>query len=459
MGTVGVAGLAFGAYSSFGPASGSLRLLFAFEAVVIGGLGSLWGTLAGGIVLGRRPDAGCDVDPSLGVLAGHLVFLAVFGRPAAGPGGLEGRRVTAAPSVARTTTTARGVRVTRSRGSRPIGAIVALVAGVVLAALPAAVDTGTTATLVDVFTLLAMATMWNLLAGYAGLISVGQQAFVGLGAYLVLVLAQWGMEPYLALPIAAVGCAAAALPISWLVFRLRGGYFAIATWVVADAIQLSISRVPSLGGGTGAILPGVTDIDPTTRLAWTYWVALGVSIVALLATYGLLRGRIGLVLTAIRDDEVGARSVGADTGNAKRLVYLVAAAGCGGAGALLILSQLSVLATSVFSVQWSAEMIFVVVIGGMGTLEGPILGTIIFFVLQQALAQYGAWYFVILGSFAIVVALWSPRGLWGLIADRGHLRLFPVGYWLWTDRAGDALHDGDAPNDAHAAADDTKEST
>ena len=101
-----------------------------------------------------------------------------------------------------------------------------------------------------------MASMWNLLAGYAGLVSVGQQAYIGLGAYLVLVLAQHGLDPFLAIPLAAIGCAAIALPVSLLLLRLRGGYFAIATWVVADAFQLVISRFPSLGGGTGAALPG-----------------------------------------------------------------------------------------------------------------------------------------------------------------------------------------------------------
>ena len=106
---------------------------------------------------------------------------------------------------------------------------------VLLGYLPYLVYSGTTDTLVNVFILLTLASMWNLLAGYAGLVSVGQQAFVGLGAYFVLVLAQLGVEPFAAIPLAALACAAVALPVSWLVFRLRGGYFAIATWVVADA--------------------------------------------------------------------------------------------------------------------------------------------------------------------------------------------------------------------------------
>lgn len=331
------------------------------------------------------------------------------------------------------TATGRHIRVTRSRRPRPALAIVGLAVVVGLAAMPALVDAGTTSTLVDMFTLLALASMWNLLAGYAGLVSIGQQAFIGLGAYTVLVLAQAGVPPYLAVPVAALVCAAAALPVSWFLFRLRGGYFAIATWVVADTIRLLITRVPSLGGGTGAILPGMSGIDAITRLAWTYWVALAVVVVVLGVAYGLLRGRLGLVLTAIRDNEVGAGSIGANVLAAKRTVFLVAAAGTGAAGTLLILSQLNVQAASVFSVGWSAKIIFIAVIGGMGSIEGPILGTALYFVLQLLLAQYGAWYFVVLGLVAIVVALWAPHGLWGVIADRLHFRAFPVGYWLWDD--------------------------
>ena len=339
----------------------------------------------------------------------------------------------------------RAARVGRSRrASRgPAIAIVALL--VIGAGLPTMVEAGAMSTLVDAFVLLTMATMWNLLAGYAGLVSVGQQAFVGLGAYGVLILARMGVEPHLALPIATVACAAAALPISWLLFRLRGGYFAIATWVVADALQLTISRFPSIGGGTGAILPGVSGIDPAARLTITYLVAFGVMVLALGGTYALLRGRTGLVLTAVRDNEVGARSVGADVGSAKRIVFLLAAAGCGAAGGLLLLSQLNVQASAIFSVQWSAKMIFIAVVGGMGSIEGPIVGTIVFFVLQELLADFGAWYFIVLGLVAVAVALWTPRGLWGLIADRTHLRLFPVGYWLWPE-PGPAPSAGQTPS-------------
>jgi ABC-type branched-subunit amino acid transport system permease subunit len=337
--------------------------------------------------------------------------------------------------AARSATPAAGpaARVTRSR--RPTGwLIVAAVAAVaVLAYLPYVVYSGTTNTLVNVFILLTMAAMWNLLAGYAGLVSVGQQAFIGLGAYFVLVLAQHGTNPFAALPLAALACGVAGLVTWWLVSRLRGGYFAIATWVVASTCEQIVSRFSSLGGGTGASLPGLGGLGSTLLSAYTYWIALAVTVAALTVVYLIMRGRAGLVLTAVRDDETGARSIGARVWRARQLVFVVAAAGCGAAGGLLIISQLDVVPTSVFGVQWSAEMIFAVLIGGIGTIEGPIVGTVVFFVLQQELSQYNAWYLIVLGLVAIAIALWSPRGLWGLADEHAHVRLFPVGYWLWPD--------------------------
>ena len=333
---------------------------------------------------------------------------------------------TAAPSAER-------FRVTRSRRNVAWTGIGALVVVVVLALFPYIVYSGTTAILVQAFIVLTMASMWNLLAGYAGLVSVGQQAFVGLGAYFVLILALHGTSPFAALPVAAIGCGVAALPLWWLVSRLRSGYFAIATWVLAATIMLIIEKFSSIGGGTGMPLPGLTGWDPTLLTAYTYWVGLAVTVVALVSIYLLLRGRLGLVLTAIRDDEVAARSSGARVGLARMLVFVVAGAGCGAAGALLAISQLQVQPGAVFSVQFTAEMAFVTIIGGLGTIEGPILGTAVYMILQQTLASYNAWYLIILGLVAIGVTLFARRGLWGLVDTHLNVRLFPVGYYLRLD--------------------------
>jgi ABC-type branched-subunit amino acid transport system permease subunit len=307
----------------------------------------------------------------------------------------------------------------------------ALVVVVVLALFPFFLGPGTSTIMVQGFIILTLASMWNLLAGYAGLVSVGQQAFVGLGAYFVLILNIHNLSMFTALPIAAVACGVAALPMWWLVSRLRSGYFAIATWVLATTVLLIIEKFPSIGGGTGLSLPHTPNLSSAVLEAYTYWIGLAVTVLALIAVYLLLRGRLGLVLTAIRDDEVAARSSGARVGLARMLVFVVAGIGCGAAGALLAISQLIVQPNAVFSVQWTAEMAFAVIIGGLGTIEGPILGTIVYMILQQALQSYNAWYLIILGLVAMVIAIFARRGLWGLVDDHLHVRLFPVGYWLW----------------------------
>jgi branched-chain amino acid transport system permease protein len=263
---------------------------------------------------------------------------------------------------------------------------------------------------------------------------VGPQAFFGLGAYFVLIPAMHGISPFAALPIAAIGAGVVALPLWWLVSRLRTGYFAIATWVLAAAIMEFIERFQSIGGGTGMPLPGLTGMSPTLLSAYTYWAALAVAVLAIAGVYFLLRGRLGLVLTAIRDDERAARSSGARVGVARLLVYVVAAVGCGAAGGVLAIDQLQVVpgtSGGVFSVIWTAEMAFAVIIGGIGTIEGPIIGTIVYMVLEQTLQSYNAWYLIILGLVAIAVTLFARRGIWGTLDEKFNIRLFPVGYHLW----------------------------
>ena len=326
------------------------------------------------------------------------------------------------------------VRVTRSRRNVAWTGIGALVVVAVLAYLPYMVYSGTTGILVQAFIVLTLASMWNLLAGYAGLVSVGQQAFLGLGAYFVLIPAMHGVSPFAALPIAAIGAGVAAFPLWWLVSRLRLGYFAIATWVLATAVMLFVERFQSIGGGTGMPLPGLAWSNTALLSAATYWAGLAVTVLAIGTVYFLLRGRLGLVLTAVRDDETAARSSGARVGFARMLVFIVAAIGCGAAGGVLAIQQLQVVPSTsggVFSVQWTAYMAFATIIGGLGTIEGPIIGTAVYIVLKQTLQSYNAWYLIILGLVAIVITLFARRGLWGLLDERFNIKLFPVGYYLW----------------------------
>jgi branched-chain amino acid transport system permease protein len=198
--------------------------------------------------------------------------------------------------------------------------------------------------------------------------------------------------------------------------------------------MLVIEQISSIGGGTGEPLPGLSGMQPAVLTAYTYWAALAVAVLAIGGVYLLLRSKVGLTLTAIRDDERAARSSGVRVGLARMGVFIAAAAGCGAAGGVLAIEQLQVVpgtSGGVFSVQWTAEMAFAVIIGGLGTIEGPILGTIVYMVLQQTLQSYNAWYLIVLGAVAIAIALFARRGLWGTVVDRFNIRLFPVGYHLW----------------------------
>ncbi|MCO4275917.1 branched-chain amino acid ABC transporter permease [Pseudarthrobacter sp. HLT3-5] len=320
--------------------------------------------------------------------------------------------------------------VVRSGRDHKTWAVLLAAAVVTLVAMPYVAHTGTTSSFVMFFVLLIMASMWNLLAGFGGMVSIGQQAYVGIGAYSVLAFANMGVQPFLALPLAALTCAVFAIPTSWLAFRLRGDYFAVGTWVIAEVYRLIVIRFADLGGASGKSLPGLRGLDPVFRGALVYWVALALAVLTILG-YLLLRGRTGLALTAVRDDdETAAKANGVDVTRSKRLVYLVSAAGCGAAGGLLIIDALSVQPEAIFSVQWSAYMIFIVIVGGIGYLEGPLIGAIVFFVLQQLLAGYGSWYLIILGLIGAAAAIWLPHGIWGKITEKTGVQLFPVTYRL-----------------------------
>jgi len=161
--------------------------------------------------------------------------------------------------------------------------------------------------------------------------------------------------------------------------------------------------------------------------------ALAAAVVLLVILFLLVRSRLGASLQAIRDDEDAAASVGVRVLLGKGVLFVLAGAGCTAAGTVILAWQLSVPPLgpdSIFGVNWSAKMIFMVLVGGLGTFEGPIVGAIVLFLLQTYVSNAGVWYFVMLGSIAIAVALFLPRGLWGAVQDRFNLQLLPVGYRL-----------------------------
>ncbi|WP_421984184.1 branched-chain amino acid ABC transporter permease [Roseibium sp.] len=317
----------------------------------------------------------------------------------------------------------------------PASRAAALIGLLVLAALVAApwwAGRADMRLLSEIFLYLSLACLWNLLAGYAGLVSVGQQAFVGFGGYMLFALAIFaGLSPLAAIPIAGLLGALVAVPVAFLIFRLRGAYFAIGTWVIAEVFRLSFAQISALGGGSGTSLPVAIvrsmASSRSMREATTYWLALGMAVLVLAVIYLLLRSRNGLALTAIRDSEVASNSFGIDIWRHKFIVYVVTAGLTASTGALIFLQKLRISPDAAFSVNdWTAFVIFIVVIGGIGTLEGPIIGVIVFFLLRETLADLGTTYLLLLGLVAIVVMLKAPRGIWGFVRDRTGLELFPL---------------------------------
>jgi branched-chain amino acid transport system permease protein len=317
--------------------------------------------------------------------------------------------------------------VERTTPASRIGALVAIVLVLGLLALGGFGRAGAMRVVVELITLLVLAQMWNLLAGYAGLVSIGQQAYVGLGGYALIVLADdLGLNPFLAVPIAGFVAAAFAIPTAALVFRFRGAYFAVGTWAVSEVYRLLIANAPALGRGTGRTLKAVFPLPRDTRELITYAIALAVGVGAMIAVYWYLRSRLGLGLMAVRDSEPASESMGVDVFRAKLIVYLVAAFGTGITGALIYLNLLRISPDAAFSINWTAYTIFIVVIGGLGTLEGPIVGTLVFFLLREALADYGAWYMIVLGTLAMLVMIRWPEGVWGVVTKRWDVRFFPI---------------------------------
>jgi branched-chain amino acid transport system permease protein len=310
----------------------------------------------------------------------------------------------------------------------------ALLIGVLLLVVLATVPFWSSGLVVDklttLFVYILLAVMWNLLAGYAGLVSVGQQAFFGLGAYFALRLVEMGMSPYPAFFVGALGCAVIALFISVFALKFKDGEFAIAMWVTAEVIRILVMFDPIVQGETGTSLLAMNQYEPEFRRNSNFWFGLVAMAGMLGLVLWLINSRIGAAAQAIRDDEEAANSVGIRVMRVKQIIFVVAAFGCALAGAIWLASAVTFQPRTYFGVQWTVFMLFMVLVGGLKTFEGPIIGAIVFFLLQEFLGVYGVWYLAGLGVVAILFALCVPNGIWGELEQRRGLRLLPTGVML-----------------------------
>jgi branched-chain amino acid transport system permease protein len=321
--------------------------------------------------------------------------------------------------------------VTQSTRTSRMSSVVALLVVIALAAAPLWLSRNGIRLAGEMLVYIGLASLWNLLAGYGGLVSIGQQAYVGLGAYLLFAASMLlGVPPLLAVPLVGVAAAICALPVSALLFRLREAYFAIGAWVVAEVFRLGAAQTSLLGGGSGVLPIDIVKSIGATREAREVVIfdaTLATTLAILAILFLIIRSQWGLALQAIRDNEAAAESSGVDVTRLKRLIYVAAAAGAAILGAVIGLAKLRISPDSMFSVNdWTAFVIFITVIGGVGRIEGPILGTILFFILRETLSDLGPFYLIALGAIGVATMLLAPKGILGLIAERHHIQLFPI---------------------------------
>ena len=263
---------------------------------------------------------------------------------------------------------------------------------------------------------LAMANMWNLLAGYSGLTSLCQPAFLGLAGYTLAISTWVGIPWWVGLIGGAVVAGLFALLISLAVFRLSGIYFAIGTLVVPEALRIIFYLWKPVGGemdggGAGYMIKGIADVS----MAQIYWLAVVVNIGSIFLMRFILRSNLGLGLAAIRDNEKAAASCGVNVFRLKLYTFVISALITGLAGTIFYLYQGYIEPSATFNVTWTMTLLLAAVIGGIRTEEGPIFGTIIVVFLYFLLARYAGYSFLIQGGILVGIMLLSPQGVAGVL--------------------------------------------
>jgi branched-chain amino acid transport system permease protein len=275
--------------------------------------------------------------------------------------------------------------------------------------------------LLKIFLYITLGEMWNLLSGFTGMTSLGQQAFIGMAGYTVAVFTTTlKMSFWIGILVGAGIAVVMALILSFILFRMRGMYFAIATWVVAEAICTWFKSWQFVGMGSGMSITA----KPYPKTPEIYIMSLTLCVVAMIVVYVLLRTKTGLGLTAMRDDADAASAVGVNIFKSKLLVYVIAALFTALAGAIFFINKGTIYPDSGFDISWTVSMVFIVILGGVGTVSGPFLGAIIYVLLSEFLAKFPGWSNIILGAIAILVILFLPDGIMGTLQKKLHFEIF-----------------------------------
>lgn len=259
--------------------------------------------------------------------------------------------------------------------------------------------------------LLALATAWNVLAGYGGQVSLGTAAFVGLGAYAMALLSnQLQISYLLILPLSALVAALFAVLVSPGMFRMRGLYFTIGSLALSEALRILMVNSTLFGGTRGIIVAA----SPPSFTA-LYLSAIGVAVIAHLLVMYLLSRPTALALQAVRDDEDVARQMGVRSFRIKLIAFVLSAAVMGMAGGLQAMKLGAIEPYGAFSLTWTIDTTAVVIIGGMGTVWGPLLGTLVYAGLSELLRELPELHMAITGLFLLLVIRFAPQGLAGVL--------------------------------------------
>ncbi len=283
--------------------------------------------------------------------------------------------------------------------------------------LPLVVETGyALQILFRIYLFAALGLAWNLIGGYAGQLSLGHAAYFGAGAYgLALFSGKLGMSPWLAAFMGVVVALACALLIGGVSFRLRGPYFVLATIAFAEVLRLIAKNLPNVtGGDVGVQVPALFHGNVNRAF---YWAAVTLAALAFATTVAISRARFGYCLMAIREDEDAALSVGIGAARTKLVALLVSAALTALAGALYASLFLYIVPDQVLSIDVSNEIAIVAMLGGAGTMLGPIVGSVVLESASELFKDiFKEAHLLIYGVLLVVVVLFLPEGIVGTLA-------------------------------------------
>jgi branched-chain amino acid transport system permease protein len=321
----------------------------------------------------------------------------------------------------------------RSSRRRPVWLPWAFGLVVVLAALglQSQLYSGQERTVTTVFMYVALAVAWNLIGGYTGYACFGQVGFFGLGAYTTVILVVHArLSFWVALPSAAVVAAVFAAVVGLPLLRLKGHYFAVATLGVAEGLREVVTNIPRwTGGGAGITIPSTGDQAPTLWLGndGFYLLFLVLSVVSAVVVALIARGRIGYALRAINQDEDAAAAMGINTTWAKTLAFSISAALTGAVGAAYAFQQVTIYPERLFDRDITVLLVVMVIIGGSGTISGPILGAIAIATASEYLRQHFTnVHTLTLGVLIIVAVILLPQGAVSFARDAIRTRDFSL---------------------------------